>query len=179
VPHRDRAQLRVRREIVREPLVLRGACREGDVVVDDDDVPVAEVEAAVALGPRARATAVVIERAVSARAVVLVVPHHRDRAVYEAAPVGRVAVPIVREAAVRERVVAERDRGAGDAVDERRRRVVVGVAAVGDVGGADQDHLGGRGIRRGARETARRPLLAARSHDRCDEGEGDRPQDAP
>ncbi len=126
--------------------------------VQHDDVPVAEVEAVVALAARARPVAEVVERAVRIAHRVLVVAEHGVGVGCEASPARSVAVLIVGEGTVGERVVAQGHHGARERVEDLRCRLVAGDRAARDVARRDQGELvDGGGRRRG--RALRPPLV--------------------
>src|SRR6185503_12998841 len=98
MPGGERATLLVVGEILNEPLILRRAGLERlvrHVVVQDDHVPVAEVERVVALVAGAGAITEVIERTISVARVVLMIPERGPGACLVTAPGGLVALVIV------------------------------------------------------------------------------------
>src|SRR6185436_11591731 len=131
-----------------EPNLLdRAECggHEARIAVQHHDVPRAEVEAVVALGRIAgRGSEVVEVRDGRGARIVFTIADHRIRAGLVAAPGWVVTVLEVRGRAVWIRVVAEGEDGALHGVEYRRRGLVVGAVAPGDVAGQEQRNARGR-----------------------------------
>ena len=143
VPDRRGALRRARGEVGLEPLLLGRAGAGIDVVVDDDDVPGAEVEAVVALGrdPRGGAEIGVVRRGAGNR--VVVIPRHRLGARLMTSPRRVVAVRELVGRAVGVDVVSGGEHGALDVVEQRGGRFVLRHVADADVAGA-HEHRGRR-----------------------------------
>src|SRR5690606_3453026 len=138
VPVRDGAGRGVRGEVGREPRELLGAGLDVDLAVQRDDVPGAEVVAVVSLARLAGVLAEVLEVRRRARRAVVVVAGDRPRALAVPSPGRVVALRELLRRAARVRVVAEREDGAGDRVEQRGGRLVAVAAAPRDVARADE-----------------------------------------
>src|SRR5205807_10671262 len=135
--HRQHPVLRGGGEVGLEAGLLRRADRRGHearVAVQHDDVPGAELVAVVTLGRIAggRAEVAEIARGGGAR-VVVVVARHRIGTGLVAPPARVVAVLVVGGGAVGIAGVAQREHGAGDAVEQGGGGLVVGAVAARDV----------------------------------------------
>ena len=153
VPHGERALGGVGGQVRLEPQFLRRAGRRGDVAVQHDDVPGAQVVAVVELSRVARRRPEILPIARRTRTEPLHVPGRRPRARLVPAPRGVITVDKIWGAAARAQyVIAEREHGAGDRVENRGRGFVIGAVAPRDVPGAHQDlaryHHGGADARR-------------------------------
>src|SRR5256885_16235204 len=96
MPVGEGAQARVCREVAPEPLLLRRAGIHGDVAVQDDDVPGAQLEAVIALRGVARRRAEIAVIARRAARVVIVVAGRRLGAGLVAAPGCRASLAVAR-----------------------------------------------------------------------------------
>ena len=146
MPHRENAFPRRPREIGLEPQLLSGAHRgrhERVVAVQHHDVPRPDVDAVVAEAARPGRGAKVVPRAVRVAQAVIVVADGRVGAEQLPPPGGCVTVRKIGARPAWVRVVATRDDGPGDGVQNARRLDAAGVIAVGDVS-AEQHHLRAR-----------------------------------
>src|SRR5882724_7968769 len=146
MPHRENAFPRRPREIGLEPQLLSGAYRgrhERVVAVQHHDVPRPDVDAVVAEAARPGRGAKVVPRAVRVAQAVIVVADGRVGAEQLPPPGGCVTVRQIGARPAWVRVVATRDDGSGDGVQNARRLDAAGVIAVGDVS-AEQHHLRAR-----------------------------------
>src|SRR5206468_11433885 len=145
VPYREHALLGGGGEVGLEPRLLRrahGSRHIGVRAVQHDDVPRPEIVALVAgLGRVARGCTEIGEiRDRGGAGVVFVVAGRRVRAGLVAAPRGVIAVLVVRCRPVGEGVVADREHGAGNRVEDGRRGRVAGGGTAGDVPRPDERH---------------------------------------
>ena len=146
----ERAGRPVEREIILQPDVLLLPCRQRRVAVQGHDVPSAQVVAVITEAEVARVGAEVIEVRCGARRIVLVIAWTGTRAPLVPPPRFVVAVGEVRSASGGIRVVAGREDGALNAVEQsagRLGRSSAVVIALPDVAGADEDG-GDRRLRR-------------------------------
>ena len=140
MPVGERAALGARREIGEQPLLLGRARPMGDLAVQRDDMPGAEVVTVVALGGITRRGTEVAEVAGRVVTHIVVIPGDRPSARLVAAPGGRVAVRVVATRPVRVGVVAQHEDGARDGVHQICREGIPAPGAVRDISGADHDH---------------------------------------
>ena len=145
MPHCNRALLRARREVRAQPLLLRRAGVHRHVVVDHDDVPLAQIVAVVALRRVTRRCAEVAEVPGGTRRVVLVVADRRPGAGFVSPPGGVVAGRVIGRRAILVGVVAQREHGAGNAVEQGGGRFVAARRARRDVARSDQGHRAAAG----------------------------------
>src|SRR6185503_15396914 len=144
----------VRREVVPEPLLLGGpgaaAADRGAVAVQHVDPPRPGGVGVVALRGIARRGPEVAVVARGARGVVVVVARDRARPRLDpwATPARVVAVRELRGGAVVVDVVAGREDGAADEIEDAGRGLVAAGAAGRDVAGADEDERRPGGDRR-------------------------------
>src|SRR5205085_4576139 len=169
VPQREHALLGGGREVGLEPGLLRraGGCRdEARVAVQHDDVPGAQVVAVVSLGRVSRGGAEVAEVPGRRGArVVVVIADHGVGARLVAAPARIVTVLIGGGRPVGIGGVAQGEDGARNAVEQARRRFVVGAIAARDVARTHQRHRGYRlRDRDRGRGGAHRPVLVRHAH---------------
>ena len=141
VPVGDSTACRMGGEVGAQPLLLGRACGRGDAraaAVEHDDVPSAEVVAVVTLRGIARGGAEVAEIARGIGRLVVPVAGRRARARLLPPPVGVVTLLVLGERALVEGVVAVREHGARDVVEQRGRRLVCRPVAAADVPRADE-----------------------------------------
>ena len=118
MPVGEGTALRARGEVGLKPLLLSGAGAVRNVGVQDDDVPIAQVVAVIALGGVAGCRTEVAEIAGGAGSVVIVVARCRPGARFVPAPRRAVAVRVVGARAIGVGVVAQGEDGARDRVEQ-------------------------------------------------------------
>src|SRR5437660_6438426 len=144
VPDGELTLLGARREIAREPRHLRRERGARQIVVQHDDVPVAQVVAVIAEPARPHPQPEVVVRRGRALDRVLVVAERGARAVAVPTPGRVVAVRVIGGGAHRVGVVAQGKHRARDGVEQLRRGLGVGVGAGGGITRA-HEHLGSPG----------------------------------
>src|SRR5207237_3574574 len=148
MPHGQGAPPRVGREVGLEPLLLGGSGPGGDVAViavQHHDVPGAQVVAVIALVGVAGGGPEIAEVAVARGARVVVTVARRGKGARLVPPPTRVVTRLVPgRSSVGVRVVAQREYGARDRVEQGGGGGRAGRATAGDVACANEDHPCGR-----------------------------------
>ena len=164
VPIGERAAPAVEREVAAQPLHLGRAWRDVELAVDGDDVPIAEVVAVITFGGIARGRAEVAEIPGGRAIAVFMVAGHRPGPRFVPSPRRVVVVRVFGGGTHLVGVVAQREHGARDAVQQIRGERVSVLRAVGDITGTHQDRGTGRGRLHGERIRAGSPVVIRDRH---------------